>query len=165
VCEKTLVASSSGIGYHDDGLVVLGSRAEHRRAADVDLLDRVLELDVGPADRLLERVEVHGDEIDRDEPAAGQLPHVLRLVPAREQGGMDSGVQRLDATVHDLGESGHRLDGDHGHVGLAEHVCRSTRRDDLPSERRQALGELGDAPLVRYRDQRSRHPILLSQTV
>ena len=35
--------------------VVLGGRAQQRRAADVDLLDRLVPLDVEPADRLLER--------------------------------------------------------------------------------------------------------------
>ena len=47
-----------------DGVVVLGRGADHRRAADVDLLDRLLERDFGPADRGHERVEVAAHQVD-----------------------------------------------------------------------------------------------------
>jgi hypothetical protein len=53
-------------GIHDDGdgLVVLGGAAEHGGAADVNVLDRLLEGDVGPGDGLLEGIEIDDDEID-----------------------------------------------------------------------------------------------------
>ena len=61
------------IDDHRDPLVVLGRRADHRRAADVDVLDDLLERRAA-RHRLAERVEVHDHEIDRDE---ARLLHLL----------------------------------------------------------------------------------------
>lgn len=44
--------------------MVLGRAAEHGRAADVDVLDGVLEGAVRLRDGGFERVEVHDDEVD-----------------------------------------------------------------------------------------------------
>jgi hypothetical protein len=46
-------------------VIVLRRGAQHRRAADVDVLDRVLEAAVRIGDRRLERIEVDDDEVDR----------------------------------------------------------------------------------------------------
>jgi hypothetical protein len=59
---------------HDDadGGEVLRGRADHRRSADVDLLDHVVL--PGPARHgLAERVQVHDDEIDRLDVVLGEL--------------------------------------------------------------------------------------------
>ena len=60
-----------------DVRVVLGGGAQERRAADVDLLDPLREGRGLARDGLLERVEVHHDDVDRPDPVLAGLPHVL----------------------------------------------------------------------------------------
>ena len=92
------------IDDHRDALVVLGRRADHRRAADVDVLDHLVERRAA-RDRLAERVEVHDHQIDGDEPGLLHLGAVLRRRPA-EEAAVHARVQRLDAAVEDLGRAG-----------------------------------------------------------
>jgi hypothetical protein len=85
--------------------VVLGGGADHRRAADVDVLDAVF---VGRAllDGRLERVQVHYQEIDRLDAVLGHRLPVLGIAADRQQAAMHLGMQGLDAAVHHLGEAG-----------------------------------------------------------
>ena len=59
--------------------VVLGRGAEHGRAADVDVLQRVVERGFGPGDRLPERVQVADDDVDRRYAMFPELRHVVRV--------------------------------------------------------------------------------------
>ena len=64
--------------------MVLGGGADHRRAADVDVLDALVEVRAA-GDRGLEGVEVHVDEIDTADAVLGHGPGVLRRVTDAEQ--------------------------------------------------------------------------------
>jgi hypothetical protein len=66
-----------------DVFPVLPRRAHHRRAADVDHLDDLLERlrRIGGGAR--ERVEVHDDEVDRRDVVRGEIAHVRRVAPDR----------------------------------------------------------------------------------
>ena len=94
------------LGLDDDGgeLVVLRRRADHRRAADVDVLDDVGVRRAAARRRLLERVEVHAHEVDELDRVLLGGDHVRRVVTAGEQAGVELRVQRLDPPVHDLGK-------------------------------------------------------------
>ena len=59
------LAVSLGRGDDRDVGVVLRRRPDHRGAADVDLLDQLVERDPGPLRRGRERIEVHDDELER----------------------------------------------------------------------------------------------------
>ena len=92
------------IDQHGDVGVVLGGGAQHRRSADVDVLDRLVVAAVGPGDGGRERIEVDHQQVDR-------LDAVLRSSPPRRCRAGRAGrrglrVQRLDAPVHDLREAG-----------------------------------------------------------
>ena len=86
----------------DDGdpVVVLGRGADHRRAADVDVLDRLRLADARLGDRALERIEVDADEVDRLDPLGGERRHVLgrrrggRAAPRAGAGGASSRGRR-----------------------------------------------------------------------
>jgi hypothetical protein len=72
--------------------VVLGRRAQHRRAADVDVLDRVFVACSRARGRLRERVEVDDQQVDGlDAVARGQRwrPCVRQVAPA-EQAAVDA---------------------------------------------------------------------------
>ena len=70
-----------GIHHHRDVAEVLGRRAQHRRPADVDVLDGVVE---GRALRhlVLEGIEVHHHHVDGDDAVLLQLLGVRRPRPA-----------------------------------------------------------------------------------
>ena len=95
-------------GIDDDGdvLVILRRRAQHRRAADVDVLDRVGERAVGPRGGRFERIEIDDQQIDRRDVV---LRHhrIVGAAPA-EQAAVHFRMQRLDAAVHDFGKTRQR---------------------------------------------------------
>ena len=85
--------------------MVLGGGADHRRAADVDVLDAVV---VAGAlrHRRLERIEVDHQEIDRPDAVRRHRRRVFLVVADRQQPAMHLGMQRLDPAVHHLGKAG-----------------------------------------------------------
>ena len=52
--------------------MVLGRRADQRRPADVDLLDRLFDGHVRPGDRRLERIEIHHHQLERHDAVLGE---------------------------------------------------------------------------------------------
>ena len=103
------------LGPHDDdhGLVILGRRPDHRRPADVDLLDGLFRSDSWPQHGLDERVQVAADEIDLPEPMLRQRIEVLLLVASGQDARVHPRMQRLDAAIHHLREArqlAHSLD-------------------------------------------------------
>ena len=110
------------------GAVVLGGGAQHGRAADVDVLDRVGEGAAGLGDRFAERVEVDHQHVDAVDARRLDGVHVLGAVAARQQAAVDLRMQRLDAAVQDLGRTG--VGGDLGDVqaGFGQQRCRRSSR-------------------------------------
>ncbi len=151
-----------GLGFDDDGdaLVVLRRGADHRRPADVDVLDRDLVGDFVPGDSLLEGVEVDADEVDRLDPLALQRRHVLGVAAPRQERRVQPRVQGLHPAAEDLLLAGELGDVGHLEAGLAQRRRGAAGREDLDPERRQPLGEVGDAGLVGDRDQCPAHPQL-----
>ncbi len=94
-------------GFDDDGdiVMVLRGGADHRRAADVDVLDAVV-IGLAGGDRRLERVEVDDEQVDRRDAMAEHRGLVLGMRADGEQAAMHLGMQRLDAAVHHLREAG-----------------------------------------------------------
>ena len=131
---------------------VLGSRAQHRRTADVDVLDGVLHLHVGPGDRLAERVEVHADHVDELDAVLAERLQVLGIVAAGQQAAVYFGMEGLDAAVADLREARHVADVDHLDAALPQQFHRAARGDDLPPEGTQFPGEIDNAGLIAYAD-------------
>ena len=127
-----------GADEHRDPVVVLGRRADHRRAADVDVLDRLALAHVEPGDGLLERIEVDADQVDRLDPLGLERGHVLAVVAAREQRRVQPRVQRLHPPVEQLGGAGEL-----GHVGdldsrLADRRGGAAGGEDLARRARSA---------------------------
>jgi hypothetical protein len=129
--------------------VVLGGRADHARPADVDVLDRLVERHARLAHRLLERVEVDADQVDRLDAVLAHGGHVLGVVAQGEQAAVDLRVQRLDAAVHHLREAGDVGDVGDRELVLAEKLRGPAGADQLDVELVvQRAGELQQAGLV-----------------
>ena len=144
--------------------MVLRRCAEQRRAADVDLLDRIVPLDVEPRDGLLERIEVDADEIDRRDSVRLEIRHVLGNIAASEDAAVDGRVQRNDAMSEHLGEAGQILERRHREpvVRRAAEPCHRSRR--ARSRAQQLLRECGDPGLVVDGEQRAPHAASSSLT-
>ncbi len=104
-----------GLGARDDRGegVVLGRGADHRRAADVDVLDDLRLTDAAPRHGRLERIEVDAHEVDLLDVVLGQRRDVLGIGAHGQQARVQARMQRLDAAVHHLRKPGEVLDRAH----------------------------------------------------
>ena len=136
------------VADHRDIGPVLGGRTQHRRAADVDVLDGVLHLHIGFGNGLAERVEVHTDHVDKFDIVIFQGFQVFGIVASRQQAAVHVGVQGLDAAVADLGKARHVADVDYFHPAVGQQFHRAARGDHLPTQGTQALGEINDTRFV-----------------
>ena len=124
--------------------VVLGGRADHRRAADIDILDTVF-VTGARGDGGLEGVEVDDDQVDRPDPVFGHCGLILGMVASGEDAAMDLGVQGLDPPVHDLGEAGMVGDLDDRNAGFREGLCGPARGQDFDAMAGEGLAEFGQS--------------------
>jgi hypothetical protein len=144
--------------HHDEHVPeVLGGRADHTGAADVDLLDQIVEGHVGPGCRLYERIQVHHDQIDQADTMCLRGLQVLGVRTPREDATVDERVQRLDAAVHHLGKLR-----DVGHVGdgeacLGQCLRGAAGRDQLESAGLEAGGQVDQSGFVGNAQQGSWH--------
>ena len=140
------------VDYDGDIGVVLGRGADHGRAADVDVLDAGGEIRA-PRDRLLERVEIDGEQVDRRDAVRLHRLCVLRVVTHAEQTAMNQRMQRLHAPVHDLGKAGDITDIAHRDPRFAQQLRAAAGGDDLRAGPGERAGEVGGACFVRHGDQ------------
>ena len=141
-------------GDDRDRGVVLGGRAHHRRAADVDLLDALVGRGAG-GDGLGERVEVGDDQVERLDAELDELLDVGGQPAVGEDARVHARVQRLDPAVEALGEAGELLDlGDRDAQPL-DQGRGAAGGDERDAGLVQAADELLEPGLVVDRDQRA----------
>ncbi len=85
--------------------MVLRGRPDHRRPADVDLFDALVDARAG-VDGFAERIQVDDDQFERRDPELLERRGVLGFAQIGQQAGMHSRVQCLDPAVEHLGEAG-----------------------------------------------------------
>ncbi len=132
------------IGDDGDIGVVLGRSADHRRAADVDILDafRIVSA-LGPD--LFEWIEIDDREIDRGNPVIRHRLPVLGVVADGEKAAMHIRMQRLDAAIHDFRKAGDLGDVGDSEAGIRQRLERAPGRQDGDAERDQFAGQLHHA--------------------
>src|SRR5436189_937967 len=135
--------------------MILRRRADHRGAANIDILD-----DLGPLraphHRLKERVEIDHDEIDRADAVRGHRRCMLGIVADGEQAAMDHRVERLDPSVHHLWKAGEIGNVANHQPGFAEALPRAAGGDQLDAVARQRLAQLPEPRFVRHGQQGAR---------
>ena len=151
------------VGDHGDVREVLRGRAQHRRAADVDHLDRLVLGRPDPRGERRERIEVDADDVERLDPLVGELLDVVFAVALGEDAGVDRRVERLDAAAEHLRRTGHVLDLGDGQPLLGEELRGAARRDELEPELVQAAREVVDALLLVDGDQGAGHSSLTTR--
>ena len=144
--------------------MVLGRGAQERGPPDVDFLDRLVPLDVEPANCLLEGVEVDADEVDRLDAVRGEVGDILRNVATGEDAAVDSGVQRDDTVSEHLGEARQLLERDHRDPFGGEQLRRTAAGKQLEVETAKLLGERRHTVLVVDGEQGPPHAAVSSLT-
>ena len=142
-----------GVGGDRREGMVLGRRADHRRPADVDLLDGLLERHARLADRGLEGIEVDDHQLEGQDAVLGQGLHVLGVVVPAEDAAVDLGMQRLEPPVHHLGKA--RVVGnvaDRDAFGL-QVFAGSAGAEDFHAGGDQSAGEIGQPLFIADTDQ------------
>ncbi len=95
------------VHYHGDMGKVLRCCADHRRAADIDILHRFGQLYTRTADGLSKGIEINYEKPDRRDPLLGQLLPVLCQIQPGQQATVDLWMQRLNPPPENLGKAGH----------------------------------------------------------
>ena len=141
-----------GVDHGQDVRVVLGRRADHRRAADVDPLERVGKGGRALRHRLDKRVQVPRDEVDRRHVVLRDLGLIVRATAPVEDAAVDLRMQRLHAAAQHLRaacEVGHLCDRE---SRLGDRPRRAARPDELPAEVMEPAGKVNDPGLVVHRE-------------
>ncbi len=144
-----------GRGHDGDRGMVLGGRADHRRAADVDLLDQVVETDPRPSRRDRERIEIDNDQLERRDRRGQELAPVVGRAAVGQDPAVDARVQRLDPAVEHLRAGRHRRDVCDRQAGIAQRTGRAPGRDELEPGAHESGCEWSEAGLVRDRQERA----------
>ena len=110
--------------------MVFRRRADHRRAADVDILDAII---IGTARRdcRLERVEIDHQQVDGRDAVLIHCRHMVGVAAQRQQPAMHHRVQRLHAPVHHLREPGQLRHVPHVQPRLADRPRRAAGGDEF----------------------------------
>ena len=136
------------VNHDRDAVVVFRRAAEHRRAADVNVLNRVVQAHIRLGDRRLERVQIHDHQINRRDAVlfGGGL---VRFIAADEkQAAVDFRVQRLHAAIQHFGKAGVFADVLHRETCVAQCLGRAAGGDDFNSSLCKNLGELNQPGFV-----------------
>jgi hypothetical protein len=146
------------IGEHADAAllvaVVLGRGAHHGRAADVDVLDGVVQRAAGLGHRLAEGIEIHHHQVDRRDAVLGHDRQMLGQVAPAEDAAMHLGMQGLDPAVEHFGKAGVVGDVGDGEAGVAQQLGGAAGGKQLDAELGQAAGKINRAALVGNADER-----------
>ena len=103
-----------------------------------------------------ERVQVDGDEVDRLDAELGERAWTPCVVAPREEGAVHPGVQRLDAALEHLRDTGDRLDPGDRQAELLEERGGPRRRDQLDAALVQTMREAVSRPVLSETDMRAR---------
>ena len=143
----------AGVGDDADMGVVLGRRAHHGGAADIDVLDGVLEAAVGPGHGLFERVEVDHHQIDGANVVIRH--HRIVLAAPAEDAAMHLGVQGFHPAVHHFREAGVVGHFAHRDAGFLDGAESAAGGQQLHPPVGEGAGEIDDAGFIGDADQRA----------
>jgi hypothetical protein len=129
--------------------VILGRRAQHGRAADINVLDGVLKGDVRLGHRGFKRIEIHAHQVDRRQPVLLHDRLVLGVAPQVEQSRVHLWVQGLDPAVQHLREAGEFGNVFHLQPGRLQRLRRAAGGEQFHPEPRQPASKLHQPRLVR----------------
>ena len=143
-----------GVPIDADGdvAVVLGRRADHGRAADVDVLDTGLEARAR-FNSGFEGVEIDPGDIDRADAVLFHRCGMGGGIADPQQAAVHHGVERLDPAVHHFRKAGQVGDIAHRQPGLVDRSAGAAGGDQLDPQVVKGAGDVLQPRLVRQGDQ------------
>ena len=139
---------------HGDKAMVLGRSPDHRRAADVDILDAVV-IACTFRCRFLEGIKVHDQQVDGTDAMRLHRGQVFGIVAQGQQPAVDRWVQRLDPAVHHFGKARHIGHVHHRQPRLAQRLRAAAGGQDLDPPGVQLAGKVDQPGLVGNGNQRA----------
>ena len=131
-------------------LVVLSSRTQHRRTANIDILDSLSHLNTLLSDSLTEWIEVYANHIDKLDTILAQRLQVALQIATSQQTAVYLRVQSLNSTVANLRKTCNLADTDSLHTILLQQALCTACCYNLPAKRLQTAYKLNQTGLVAY---------------
>ena len=128
--------------------MILGGRPNHCRSANVDIFDGIINRRVVARDRLLEGIQVHGQQIDRFDTVF--CHHCIVGAAPTQQAAVNGRMQCFYAAIHDFGEAGFVADLDHIEAGFAQCAAGATSGENFNAQFGKAGGERNKSMLIGY---------------
>ena len=141
--------------------MVLRRGADHRRPADVDVLDAIL-VARALGDGRLERIEIHHQQIDRLDAVLRHRAGMFLVAAHRQQAAMHLRMQGLDPAVHHFGKAGELRDIQNLEAGVLERLGGAAGRNQLDAVTGKRPGEFDQPALVGHRQQGAFDPARLA---
>ena len=110
-----------------NAIMIFRGSSNHRGPADVNILDCIVDGCVVARNRLLERIQIDDQQIDRLDSVLGH--YCLIDAATAQQPAVNDRVQRFDAAVHDLREVGFLGDLYYVEAGITKLTTGSAGRD------------------------------------
>ena len=129
--------------------MVLGRGPDHRRPADIDILDTGGEIGTA-GQRLGKGIEVHHQQAEGRNALPRQRLAVRRVALVGEQAAMDRRVQGLDPTAKDLREPGNVRNLAHGQPFVSQQAGGPAGRNQFKAKVDERPGKGHQPRLVRY---------------
>ncbi len=140
-----------GVDHDGDVLVVLGCRANHRRAADIDVLDGVRQGAARLGNGGRERVQVDRHQVDGPDAVFGH-DRAVEITTA-EDAAVDLRMQGLDPAIHHLRKTGVVGNFHCFHAVVTQQLEGAPGGKDLDAECCELTGKVDDTGLVGNADQ------------
>ena len=137
-----------------DVVVILGGRANHGWAADINVLDAGSEVAAAGQCRF-ERIKAHDHDIDRADVMRTHRFEMFGIVAPCQQSPVHRRMQRLDAAIHHFRKTSERADVEHFQSGLAEGLARAAGRNEFDAEAGERARKIHYAGFIGNRDQRA----------
>ena len=143
------------VGRYDnrDITMILRCGANHRRAADINVLYRILQRAIGSRNGGFEGIQIDHHEIDWRDVMCGH--DVVVGATSAQDPTVDFWVQGFDPAVHHFGKAGVIGDLDDVDAFFAEQSTGAAGRENLDTAMGQCLCKLDDAGFIGDADQRA----------
>jgi hypothetical protein len=135
------------IGDDGDVFVVFCRGTHHRRAADVDVLDGVVQR-VRLRHGLHERIEVDADQVDVTQLMLVHGRHMRVVVAHCQDAGVDLGMQRLDAAIEHFRKAGEFRDILDRQPRIADRLGSTAGGQQFDTLRGQRTGKVDQAGFI-----------------
>src|SRR4029077_1627994 len=136
-----------------DRLIILGSAAQHRGTADVDLLDRFREFYARLRDRGFKRIEIDHEQVDHLDSVLARRSFVFLVAAQVEQRSVHFWMQCLDPSIEHFGKPGETGNATHIDSCLSQKTRCAARGNDFDALFLELARKIGHASLVRNGDE------------